>query len=312
MATARRRRPGRERGITQLTVEGYKSLRTRHEIEIRPLTILAGVNSSGKSSALQPLLLLKQTLDIPYDPGPLLLSGPNVDVTRIEQVLSKAPPREQQANSFAVGVAVSGHQTEWRFGRDDRGDLRIHEMSGWFFPDQPKPITLREDMTSSQVRKLALRQVSERFAGSFRLVGVDRDRIFLYPTWISEDRGRPDFAIPLFRSDNGESELSRIIHLPALRGNPRRTYSTTAVEGRYPATFETYTAGVIAEGGCREGLPAGRRRVGDRRRRGLERRPGTRDPGATVLHVPGRRTHHLGQPHLVRRGPDHLARSRRA
>ena len=38
-------------------------------IEIRPLTLLAGANSSGKSSMMQPLLLLKQTLEAPYDPG---------------------------------------------------------------------------------------------------------------------------------------------------------------------------------------------------------------------------------------------------
>ena len=57
MTRARRNRPGL--GIERIVVEGYKSLRTRQEIEIRPLTVLAGVNSSGKSSAMQPLLLLK-------------------------------------------------------------------------------------------------------------------------------------------------------------------------------------------------------------------------------------------------------------
>lgn len=50
-------------GITRIAVQGYKSLRSRQELEIRPLTIVAGVNSAGKSSAMQPLLLLKQTLD---------------------------------------------------------------------------------------------------------------------------------------------------------------------------------------------------------------------------------------------------------
>ena len=66
-------------GISRIIVEGYKSLRTRHEIAIRPLTVLAGVNSAGKSSAMQPLLLLKQTLETSYDPGPLQLSGPNAE-----------------------------------------------------------------------------------------------------------------------------------------------------------------------------------------------------------------------------------------
>jgi len=60
-------------GITSISAAGYKSLAKEQTIEIRPLTILAGANSSGKSSIMQPLLLLKQTLEALYDPGPLLL-----------------------------------------------------------------------------------------------------------------------------------------------------------------------------------------------------------------------------------------------
>ena len=47
-------------GITKITVGGFKSIAQEQTIEIRPLTILAGANSSGKSSMMQPLLLLKQ------------------------------------------------------------------------------------------------------------------------------------------------------------------------------------------------------------------------------------------------------------
>src|SRR5438045_1272368 len=76
-------------GISYLTVGGYKSIIDEQSIEIRPLTILAGANSSGKSSIMQPLLLLKQTLEAPYDPGPLKIDGPNAIFTSIEQLLSK-------------------------------------------------------------------------------------------------------------------------------------------------------------------------------------------------------------------------------
>ena len=34
---------------------------------------------------MQPLLLLKQTLEAPYDPGQLLLNGPNVKFTSVSQ-----------------------------------------------------------------------------------------------------------------------------------------------------------------------------------------------------------------------------------
>ncbi len=70
-----------EEGISAISVRGFKSLANACRFEIRPLTILAGANSSGKSSAIQPLLLMKQTLDATYDPGPLRLDGPNVRFT---------------------------------------------------------------------------------------------------------------------------------------------------------------------------------------------------------------------------------------
>ena len=78
-------------GITKIAVKGFKSIAEECEIDIRPLTILAGANSSGKSSIMQPLLLLKQTLEAPYDPGPLLIDGPNVQFTAAAQFLSTLP-----------------------------------------------------------------------------------------------------------------------------------------------------------------------------------------------------------------------------
>ncbi|MGH8905499.1 MAG: hypothetical protein ACRD0K_03045 [Egibacteraceae bacterium] len=73
--------------ITSLSVAGFESIADEQTIEIRPLTLLAGTNSSGKSSMLQPLLLLKQTLESPFDPGALLLDGPNVRFSSAEQLL---------------------------------------------------------------------------------------------------------------------------------------------------------------------------------------------------------------------------------
>ena len=75
--------------VVRLTVAGFKSIREEQSIELRPLTVLAGANSAGKSSMMQPFLLLKQTLQASYDPGSLLLNGPNVRFTRAEQLLSR-------------------------------------------------------------------------------------------------------------------------------------------------------------------------------------------------------------------------------
>src|SRR5438874_13177567 len=95
-----------QEGITRIAVCGYKSISEEQSIEIRPLTILAGANSSGKSSIMQPLLLLKQTLEAPYDAGPILLSGPNVKFTLAEQLLSRIGKRHS-SDIFQVGMRLS-------------------------------------------------------------------------------------------------------------------------------------------------------------------------------------------------------------
>src|SRR2546421_3462522 len=93
-------------GITRITVGGFKSISQEQSIEIKPLTILAGANSSGKSSIMQPLLLLKQTLEAPYNPGPLLLNGPNVKFTSAEQLLSHVH-NDQPTNAFHISIAIT-------------------------------------------------------------------------------------------------------------------------------------------------------------------------------------------------------------
>ena len=45
-----------------LSVYNFKSIEEVVDVDVSNLTVLAGVNSSGKSSLIQALLLLKQTL----------------------------------------------------------------------------------------------------------------------------------------------------------------------------------------------------------------------------------------------------------
>src|ERR1044072_2309147 len=90
-----------ELAIAEITVGGFKSISREQTIEIRPLTILAGANSSGKSSMMQPLLLLKQTLEESYDPGTLLLYGPNVKFTSVDQFFTHLK-KSAASNSFEI------------------------------------------------------------------------------------------------------------------------------------------------------------------------------------------------------------------
>lgn len=91
-----------QKGINRISVRGFKSLVDECSIELRPLTILAGTNSSGKSSIMQPVLLMKQTLASSYDPGALLLNGSHVRFTSVEQLLSRQG-KQQLSDTFSLG-----------------------------------------------------------------------------------------------------------------------------------------------------------------------------------------------------------------
>lgn len=76
--------------LFRLTLEGFKSFRDRTEVAFGDLTLLAEANNAGKSSVMQPLLLMKQTLEARYDPGPLLLHGLAYTLSSAEVLLWSA------------------------------------------------------------------------------------------------------------------------------------------------------------------------------------------------------------------------------
>lgn len=61
--------------ITKWKAFNFKSIRKETELEFAPLTIFAGANSSGKSTFLQPILLVSQTLAHRVTSRPVVLNG---------------------------------------------------------------------------------------------------------------------------------------------------------------------------------------------------------------------------------------------
>ena len=115
-------------GITRSSVKGFKSLAEECSIEVRPLTILAGANSSGKSSIMQPLLMMKQTLEASYDPGALLIAGPNVLFTSTEQFLSKS--NGKAGNSFKIEFDLNrSFSLRETFKKEPKKGIEIAEMT---------------------------------------------------------------------------------------------------------------------------------------------------------------------------------------
>ena len=216
---------GKGEGITKIAVKGFKSIAEECAIDIRPLTILAGANSSGKSSIMQPLLMLKQTLEAPYDPGALLIDGPNVQFTEASQFLSTLPDRKKadrfqiQIEILEIGFGLGSVQTIFRKGHSG---IEIVKMTVDNPPDLPEPVTLSPNMPKVISSRYTLKSLPDSYQSKHSDI----------PTMITESVNR---------------EIAKSIHLPGLRGDPERSYKLTGTSSRYPGTFENYVATLIHE-----------------------------------------------------------------
>lgn len=241
---------GIKAGISAIQVDGYKSISHEQRIDIAPLTVLAGANSSGKSSIMQPLLLLKQTLEANYDPGALLLNGPNVKFTSANQLLSYINGK-RHTDEFAVGIEVDADEmVSICFYREPNRGFGVEHMA-YAKVGSDKEATIREGMSDDDIKaayssfSVFSSSLTSTLGGQNAKWIVVRDRCFLEARLKSPRLDSVSFSISPGASLR--TCIREIIHLPGLRGNPERTYPMTAIGPVFPGTFEKYTASVILQ-----------------------------------------------------------------
>jgi len=100
----------------------FESLR----LDLAPLTLLTGFNAAGKSTSLQSLLLLAQTLRSQRGTSELRLNGPLAALGTPADVLNSAGG----ANGLALGVANDDVELLWHFAleEENRRSLRVSHL----------------------------------------------------------------------------------------------------------------------------------------------------------------------------------------
>lgn len=71
----------------KISIKNFKSIKSLQSLEIKPLTVLSGTNSAGKSSFIQLLLILKQTIELDSSKKLILLKGDYYSVENFEDII---------------------------------------------------------------------------------------------------------------------------------------------------------------------------------------------------------------------------------
>lgn len=237
-------------GITRISVTGFKSLATKTKAEIRPLTILAGANSSGKSSLMQPLLLMKQTFDnerIP--PGPFWLRGELVGYDTADQFLSSVKAIASDSKRLTIELEAETNWAELSFEKKQDSDLAVVKTVSRDSPDGPVwqlSLDSSQEVLERIFESVATRQ--ERIGGVFsgaELVAYP-ERCFLgVGTRIAQDKVVPTFHRPevnLLRH-----KIQDMIHVSGLRGSDVREFYLHGLPlgSVFPGNFEEYVPSIL-------------------------------------------------------------------
>jgi len=99
--------------IHTISVKNFKSLKETGVLKLKPITLLVGPNSSGKTALLQTILVLKQTLESRNIETPLVLRGRYVNLGSFKEVVFGH--NVEEVIEISLGI-----DTEMPFGREPR------------------------------------------------------------------------------------------------------------------------------------------------------------------------------------------------
>ncbi len=98
--------------ITDLWIENFKGIGKRQHIPLRPITLLFGENSAGKSSVLHALLYLREILDnLDCDPAFASATSKTTELGGFENLVHR-DSRGFCSDHISIGCAIRLHPGE--------------------------------------------------------------------------------------------------------------------------------------------------------------------------------------------------------
>lgn len=246
--------------MKSLYIDGMKSFFKQQKIELSDITIFAGANSSGKSTAAQALLLLKQTIESQYEPGAMLIDGANVKFTSVDQIMSKRPGQAAKS-SFTIGIENKDNSSIFStYGRKVGPGIEIKNSTLTLANGRSLSFKIGKKITQEETNFL-LDSISERSGLSSLIKNKKisarweaRQARCFNDLVLFGEIGTGDNTISTLELDKISLQgkikkvISDLIHIQGLRGNPERTYPANA-RGiqNFKGLFTDYVASVLQQ-----------------------------------------------------------------
>ena len=192
------------------------------------------------------MLLLKQTVDSPIDPGTLQLVGPHVDFSASSQFFSKRLSNQIAPRVYLRVETKEGGALELIYKLSKKNEIFLDEQ---VVHEGDHTFRLRESMQKKEIIE-QVQQVS-RLAEFVDDPGGKLDPVLflqrglLHLVLTLGGELPSPFQVRPYGVDKFADAFRNIIHVPGLRGNPQRTYTTANVAKTFPGRFNDYVASVV-------------------------------------------------------------------
>ncbi|MGE0491990.1 MAG: AAA family ATPase [Vulcanimicrobiota bacterium] len=163
--------------ILSLEVERFKSFAAPAHMRLAPLTVLLGRNNSGKSSLIQSLLLLKQTLSEPRPEVQIQLDGNYLSAFNLRELTTGWPKAGDVVDGPSMTLRweaeIDVDRALGELRQPDIANLKKHSKLEWL-DNIPSPLTSKLRLHTQEVRGTT--SISEIGLSS----GLEKEELFRF------------------------------------------------------------------------------------------------------------------------------------
>lgn len=220
--------------ITSLSLENFKSFQKLDNLEIKPLTILLGRNSCGKSSIIQSLLLLKQTIGEENE-SDLNVEGKYLKFNSLKDISYGVPKNNLATIAYKIGFENNTEKANitLEFKNKKNEDSYIPKLTKFIYSDDKILIDFKNISNKALSRNMKGILSDIKNNKKFKDIKTNMKFEAIFKNFIPVNvrlKDNQSFVFPINFAFNGVKlntiydDIKKIKYLSPIRANPERIY----------------------------------------------------------------------------------------